>query len=141
MNNGGWSLQLMLFFCAVLILGLFISASILANNFNQSSSNSSNTQQFSYSDLEVRLINSSKKYINAYYQNALTDNADFTVIVSSNTLKQENYLTKLMNPKNQKECIGYVIFKKVDNYFHYDGYINCNPNYKTEGYQEEYENY
>ena len=141
MNNGGWSLQLMLFFCAVLILGLFISASILANNFSQSSSNQSDTQEFSYRDLEVRLINSSKKYINAYYQNALMDNADFTVIVSSNTLKQENYLTKLMNPKNQKECIGYVIFKKVDNYFHSDGYINCNPNYKTEGYQEEYENY
>lgn len=139
-NNGGWGLQIMLVFCIILILGLVVSFSIIQNRFSSIAPDMPINSLVNYQDVEVTLVNSAKRYINEFYKVPLQDTTDLEVTVSVEKLKQEGFLKSLKDPKNKKECSGYVLFKKIDNHLQYQAYISCGSNYTTNGYDAKYEN-
>jgi competence protein ComGC len=88
-------------------------------------------QEKKYKVLEDKMINGAKIYITNNYT-VLNDQ----IIITVNKLIEEEYIKELIDPNNQKnKCNGYVVFK--DN--NYIPYLNCEGNYKSEGYNADFE--
>jgi competence protein ComGC len=88
-------------------------------------------QEKKYKVLEDKMINGAKIYITNNYT-VLNDQ----IIITVNKLIEEEYIKELIDPNNQNnKCNGYVVFK--DN--NYIPYLNCEGNYKSEGYNADFE--
>jgi uncharacterized protein YxeA len=125
MNNRGWGLQAMLILTFVLILALFISAMLIKQHLSVLVKEESKYQE-KYESFETLLETSAKEYVQDKYSNLGND----SLLVEYSTLKNNKYIIKLIDPETSKECDGYVKVENND----YNGFIVCNLNYKTSGY-------
>lgn len=133
MNNQGWGLQIMLFFCACFVLALIVATSIFNKSFTETKKQNTESAT-SYYNLEVKLTNAAKNYIKENYN----DIDDITMPIRLSTLKQKNYIGTLR--VNNTECNGYVIFIKENNNVEYNPYLKCGSDYITNGFELKYVN-
>lgn len=131
MNNKGWGLQEMLVLSLILIVALLISYFILSRNFNFLVTEASQTYKEEYSSYESKLTQQAKNYVKIKYPNRAND----LVVVTYNKLKLENYIEEMYDPANNLECNGYVLVKGE----RFTTYLKCGSNYKTRGYNFQYE--
>lgn len=81
-----------------------------------------------YKELETKLADASKKYIDAHF---LYPEDGESVKTMASVLTEENYLDELK--MNDKPCEGYTLVEKENGVFQYRGYIKC-EHYTTKGY-------
>ena len=135
MNNQGWGLRIMLFFCIILISFIFVAAFIVNKNFESIAPKNEYEEKYNYFDLEVKMVNATKKYMNDNYTNIVSD---IEIPVKLKTLISKNYLAPIKDYYTKKECNGYVIFIRKNNNIEYDPYLKCDG-YKTNGYDSIYD--
>ena len=135
MNKKGWGLRAELGFLLLFLVCLLVATIGLhrLGVFGTSSTNISSGSQgsgFNYSEIENKVSEAARKY---YYNNYPNGSSD-TVIISTNTLKNNGYLSPFYDNLN-RECRGYA---KVLPTGVSVSYIRCGF-YKTTGYSEDYE--
>lgn len=140
MNEKGFGIKEFIIIIAVIFISLIIIMalfkSIFQNNQNEKSepSQTEEIKTVTYEELEKRLEKAAERYQNDTY----SGNTDETAVwsLSYSMLKEEKYLDKIIDPKNQKECTGYVEFIQDGAKVSYKPYLKCGNNYKTKGYDE-----
>lgn len=135
MNNQGWGLRIMLFFCAVFILIIVMVSAALDKSFNDIAPKKEKVDTNPFYTLEVRMVNATKNYIQDNYN----DVNDIALEVSLPDLTQKNYIEKIKDPYTKIECNGYVIFTKKNSNISYEPYLKCGSDYMTSGYEMKYE--
>ena len=124
-----------------MLVGLFVSAIIIKQNFNKLWSGEDIkvpvADQTTYKELEDKMQNSAKDYVKKYYDNDLLENNNYVVTLKK--LQEEKMITDIKDIKSKKKCSGYVIYLKQSNNINYKAYLNCS-NYQTNGYIERYDN-
>ena len=87
----------------------------------------------SYTDFLDIMVEASKKYIKAEYNNDYS-NADHLKL-STNMLINNNYMDRMVDPYNKSlECVGYIAVDYVNNELIYEPYLKCGNSYETEGF-------
>ena len=137
MDNRGFGLRIMLFFCIVFISLIIVVTSIVNTNFKSLAREKGTKSKYSYFDLEIKMVKAATNYSNKMYSTSIRENTE--VGLNLKTLKNSNYLTTIKDPYNNKECSGYVILKKGRHNIQYIPYLKCGTNYKTIGYDVKYE--
>lgn len=84
-----------------------------------------------YKELENKLVEAEKKYIDAHFLYPASNEELKTL---SSTLIEEGYLDGLII--NDETCDGYVIVSHESTVFEYKGYVSCSK-YQTKGYKKE----
>lgn len=136
MNNGGWGLRIMLIFCAVISLFFLFSTNVIGKALDVFVQKKELVkEEITYFDLEHKLKNSAKKYINNTYTNIVND---IEIPIKLTTLIENYYLAPIKDIYVEEECSGYVIFTKLSNNIKYKPYLKCNG-YKTNGYDSIYD--
>ena len=134
MNKNGWGLKAELAFVILFLIcilastiGLYSLGLIGGNNsvFREGSE----AINYDYDALERSVTQAA----NSYYQDKYIASDD-TVVITTNTLKNNGYLGALTDPRG-KECKGYAIVLQTGSIV---SYIKCSV-YKTAGYSENYE--
>ena len=157
MNNKGFSLSTMLFFCIFVVLvillfngimGSFLSSNSYGKNYKNvyrkylnssaivvpSPNNNLNT----YEDLEIELATALKKYVELS-NTEIKENQP--VYITLDTLKNSNLISDLKDIKNPAVyCKGYAQGINTKNTYIYKGYVSCGNNYKTSNFNENYAN-
>ncbi len=127
MNNRGWGLNEMLVLCFILVVALFISATMFQNIINKTD-NSNVNYDAKYQALEVELTNASKTYFKAHFD---PDTNTVMVVITVSQLLKDGSLDHFKDPKDSSiSCSGYVI--KEENT--YTPYITCGNNYSSLNY-------
>lgn len=137
LDNKGWSLNEFLLF----ILAFFICLVIVIVLCNQLM-NKENKKPIvdpiisgdksdigDYIELEDRITEQAKLYNN--------NETEDTVIIKLNSLIKNGYLKKVVDPKNNKECSGYVVYNGQNK--EYKAYLSCPGNYQTSDYNKDLE--
>lgn len=157
MNNKGFSLSSLLFFCifVVIVILIFnsIMSSVFANNYSgksyknvyrkylQSSAivvPSPNNNLNTYEDLEIELATALKRYVELSNTEIKPNQS---VYISLDTLKNSNLISDLKDIKNPAVyCKGYAQGINTQDTLIYKGYVSCGNNYKTSNYNENYAN-
>lgn len=128
LNKHGWGLREMLFLSGILILFLFVAIYYiytLYDSFNEEVSVKE------YYDMEDKLEENVRIYINDYYEADLTSEK---VIIDRSTLRYHDLDVSLLD-SNGDACSGYAVVNKSRGIVNVEAYIKCN-NYMTEGYEE-----
>jgi len=87
----------------------------------------------SYEDFLDTMVEASKKYIKAEYNNDYA-NADHLKL-STKMLINNNYMDRMVDPYNSSlECVGYIAVDYVNNELIYEPYLKCGDAYETEGF-------
>ncbi len=126
----GWGLRFELVFIMIFLICLLI-ATIYLNKMGligNSEKETENKVYFSYSALENRLNESSKRY----YQNNYDEFASTNVTIRSYTLISSGYMSELLDEDGNK-CSGYTAVQHTEDGTTFKSYVNC-PKYKTVGY-------
>lgn len=133
MNYNGWGLRMELVFILVFLICLAFSTIGLNKMGLLGNSNTDPSKEpisnFNYENLEIKLYNATREYVNKEYSNDIDDET----IVKLSTLYFRNYITKLYD-ENNNECSGYTRVRKVNENIIYNSYIKCD-NYTTSGYE------
>ena len=143
LNERGWGLKSLIIFGTIfLVLLIFTSISIsnfFKNNRNSNNSKSNDTVQTTqttnqsntnnaYISIEVDIVEAANNYLE--YHPTLINNSSSHTIVNVNTLINDDFLDKVIDPNDQTPCDGYVMIKP-------DGetkaFIKCSG-YKTLNY-------
>lgn len=137
LDNKGWGLNEFLMF----ILAFFICLVIVIILCNQLM-NKENTMPIvdpiisgdktdigDYIELEDRITEQAKLYNNSETED--------TVIIKLNNLVKNGYIKKVVDPKNNKECSGYVVYNGQNK--EYKTYLSCPGNYQTSDYNKDLE--
>lgn len=122
LNNKGWGTIEMILLSSGLLIALMVSIYFiyqLFGNFDNAVSNKI------YSDLEIKLVDASKKYI----QSSSIDK--LPIRLSLNDLKNAGYIGDFKDD-NGNDCDGYVIISDRVLY-NYNAFISC-PNFISENY-------
>ena len=139
LNKKGWGLGTFLIFIGIFILCLLFSAwgfrkvGLLDEDWHFVNLNdyfSGRIVEFDYGELENKMIDASKKYVNDFYNNKLGID---TLNVKVKTLVDSNYLEPLKDRKD-RDCSGYVSVYNKNGKINYDPYLKC-KRYKTSGYE------
>lgn len=85
------------------------------------------TKSSDYKELEVQLVEASKKYVDQYFLYP----EDSSVKIKLQEMQEENFIGELK--KDNDVCDGYVIVSKKGLSFEYQGYVKC-PKFETKGY-------
>lgn len=157
MNNKGFSISSMLFFCifiGIIILifnnfaNSFISSKSVSNDYRNvyrkylrtsaivvpSSTKTLNT----YEDLEIELATALKRYVEITNTEIKPNQS---VYISLDTLKNSSLISELKDIENPAiYCKGYAQGINTQNTNIYKGYVSCGNNYKTSNYNENYAN-
>ena len=80
-----------------------------------------------YTTLEASLRSAASKYIK---EKEIDE--DYKIVISYDKLKKTEYIDNLIDPANETECSGYVIYEGNN----IDPYIKCGDNYMTTNYNE-----
>jgi len=107
--------------------------SAINNDVTLMSNNNTNKIEYnSYSDIEVAVGKTTKKYITDFYS-TLYDNDPLYIKIT--TLQSYGYIDTLEDIDNNNIiCTGYTKVMKTSNNVTYDAYINCGDKYTTDGY-------
>ena len=147
MNQGGWGLKDFLFILGMITLALLITAGIYRKSFKNLFGSEPKPikeetkiiKKETYTDLEYKLRRAAERYQNDNYQGNYESTE--TWILSYKLLRKENYLKEKLEDINDRsiECTGYVKFEKDSIDINYYPFLKCGSHYKTEGYDEKYE--
>ena len=135
MNKNGWGLRAELGFLLLFLICLLIATIGLhkLGIFGEGEGEIKSIElvnKADYADLENELVNAAIRYYKSAYPNGSSD----TVIVTTDTLKSNGYLSPLYD-KFGRECKGYTKILRTGTAV---SYIRCAV-YKSTGYNEEYE--
>lgn len=137
LNNKGWGLNEFLLF----ILAFFICLVIVIVLYNQLMGKENKTSIVDpiisgdktdigdYIELEDRITEQAKLYNNSETED--------TIIIKLNNLVKNGYIKKVVDPKNNKECSGYVVYNGQNK--EYKTYLSCPGNYQTSDYNKDLE--
>jgi len=135
LNNHGWGYKSLIIWSSVFIIALLIASLWISNlvrryNSDKKSDKTNNVVDANkpYYDLENIMRNAGIEY--ASNHNTLITLSNAELIIPYDELYEEGYLDKLMDPKNEDECTGYVVIKSSSDT---DAYIKCSG-YITEDY-------
>ncbi|MEG0266181.1 MAG: hypothetical protein RR659_00880, partial [Bacilli bacterium] len=95
------------------------------------------TNEFSsYEEMEIKIADSSKSYIEALQFKIEEDKA---IYVNLDTLKEKGFIEPLKDLTNPAVyCLGYAKIINTKDLIIYKGYLMCGNNYKTIGYNSKY---
>lgn len=135
MNKNGWGLRAELGFLLLFLICLLIATIGLhkLGIFGEGEGEIKSIElvnKADYADLENELVNAAVRY----YKNAYPNGTSDTLIVTTDTLKSNGYLSPLYD-KYGRECKGYTKILRTGTAV---SYIRCAV-YKSTGYNEEYE--
>ena len=139
MNKNGWGLRVELAFLLLFLICLLVATvglhrlGLLGNDggvYRDKDGYVEDTINYDYNSLERKVTSAA----NEYYRDMYSFTTDDTLVVSTNKLQTNGYLSTLVDARG-KECKGYSIIMKTGNIV---SYIKCSV-YKTAGYNEEYE--
>lgn len=137
LNNNGWSLNEFLLF----ILAFFICLIIVIVLYNKLIGKENktpivdpiisgdNSNIGDYIELEDKITEQAKLYNNSETED--------TIIIKLNNLVKNGYIKKVVDPKNNNECSGYVIYNGQNK--EYKTYLSCPGNYQTSDYNKDLE--
>lgn len=138
MNEKGFGIKEFIIIIAVIFISLIIIMalfqSIFPNNEQPEPEQTQDEETVTYEDLENTLEKAAERYQNDTYSGNTNETEVWSL--SYSMLKEEKYLDKLIDPKNKKECTGYVEFIQDGAKVSYKPYLKCGNNYETEGYDE-----
>ena len=137
LDNKGWGLNefllflLAFFVCLVIVI---ILCNQLMNKENKKPIidpiiSGDKTDIGDYIELEDRITEQAKLYNNSETED--------TVIIKLNNLVKNGYIKKVVDPKNNKECSGYVVYNGQNK--EYKTYLSCPGNYQTSDYNKDLE--
>ncbi len=137
LDNKGWGLNeflmfiLAFFICLVIVIVL---CNQLMNKENKTPIvdpiiSGDKTDIGDYIELEDRITEQAKLYNNSETED--------TVIIKLNNLVKNGYIKKVVDPKNNKECSGYVVYNGQNK--EYKTYLSCPGNYQTSDYNKDLE--
>lgn len=140
LNNYGWGLREFLWLLCALALCLVIAILLyhrlvspdkFRNETHNIFSGKTDTTIKNYIELEDKMVEAAKRYE--------ISNKNDTVIIKLSTLITSNYINVIYDPKNNKECSGYVIYNGTSNNKTYKAYLSCAGNYQTSDYNVDFE--
>ena len=126
LNKKGWGLVEMLVLSGVILLFLIIATFYIYKAYTNLDNNINKNY---YHNLEKKLEEQGKIYLDEYYDENLTSDS---VIITRNTLNVYGLDINLMDI-NGKTCEGYVKAYKTHGETFVEGYVKC-PNYITDNY-------
>lgn len=149
MNQKGWGLKDFMIILGVILIALIITAGVYRKGFMELfgttnepiiESQTNVIEKDTYQDLERKLQRAAERYQNDNYQGDY--NSIETWVLKYDLLKEKRYLKEKITDINDRntECTGYVKFEKNETHINYYPYLRCGNNYRTEGYDETYEN-
>lgn len=147
MNQEGWGLKDFLFILGIITLALLITAGIYRRSFKNlfgtetkpTVEKTTVIENESYKDLEYKLKRAAERYQNDNYQGNYESTEIW--ILSYKLLRNSKYLKTKITDINDRsiECDGYVKFEKKESKVEYYPFLKCGSHYKTNGYDEKYE--
>ncbi len=137
LNNYGWGMKEFIIaisaFAFCLIIAIVLASSLFKTskpvNIKTEFKGSTESSIKTYIDIEDKMIMGAKKY----KVNITNDK----VIISLKKLIENGYISNVRDPKNNKECSGYVIYD--GNKKEYNAYLSCAGNYQTSNYNKDLE--
>lgn len=132
LNKHGWSMKEMIILSSILFLFLLIAVFYIIRLYHGLEQtgviNSSNKQEYSYTEVEDFVFEAGMKYYKEFYKDG------DRVKISTDKMKKYGFLTssQLKSIGESKECIGYV---EVLSLHEASSYIKCRS-YETVGYEE-----
>lgn len=137
LDNKGWGLNEFLIiilafsFCLAIVLVL---CNQLINKENKKTNEGTifsgeKSDIGDYINLEDRITEQAKLYNNSETED--------TVIIKLENLVKNGYIKKVVDPKNNKECSGYVVYNGQNK--EYKTYLSCPGNYQTSDYNKDLE--
>lgn len=140
MNEKGFGLKefviiiAVIFICMIIIMSLYQSLFKTKDTELETPVESEKTEKLTYKELEEKLEQAAERYQNDNYSGSI-DNPEIWSL-SYSMLKEEEYIDKLKDPKDGKECKGYVEFVQDGGKISYTPFLKCGDNYQTKGYDE-----
>lgn len=128
LNKHGWGLKEMLVLSGILALFLIIAIYYI---FSLYRGLDLEVTEHYYTDLEERLENNARVYLDDYYEGAL----DSEGITITRSVLRTYDLDVLLEDSRGNSCSGYVMARKTHGEEYIDAYISCNE-YTTEGYED-----
>lgn len=137
LNNYGWGMKEFIIaisaFAFCMIIVIILCNSLINSNKDLDISTelkgSSESSIKTYIGIEDKMVVSAKKY--------KIDETNDKIIISLKNLIQNGYINNVRDPKNNKECSGYVIYD--GNKKEYKAYLSCAGNYQTSNYNKDFE--
>lgn len=144
LNNRGWGLGALIagigvFALALLIVAILVhnGAQVLEPDYNGNNDLNSEYNNYDYTTLEDKVSYAADMYVSKKYSENIEE--DTLVTVTLKKLQKEDFIDNIYDLKDTyKKCSGYVTFYKKNGKYNYEPYINC-KNYKTNGYNERYD--
>ena len=151
MNNKGFTLANLLFFISFFMMILVVCVIVIDSNINkfkmtyeepkiadkeikvEKEKNVSviDTNSNKYKPILEKMANTAKIYVSTNYTGS-TDQ----IVIKTSKLISDGYMEELVDPTDNKNCIGYIIY---DGESSYTPYLKCSNNYKSENYSETFE--
>ena len=144
-KKNGWGFLEFFFFLGLFIVCLLVTAYALRKvgllnedwkfvDFYDKGKDSNESDIYKYSDIETKLIDSTKKYIKDFYNNNLGVD---TLNIKISSLISNNYISEVRDKDGN--CTGYVsVYKDDNNVVIYTTYLKC-KNYVSNGYVERHD--
>ena len=138
LNNQGWGMKEFIIALSAFAFCLLVAVILYFNLIGKTKQNLNLQTEFkgstesslkTYIDIEDRMIISAKKY-------KITETTD-KVIISLSKLIENGYISNVRDPKNNKECSGYIIYDGIEK--EYNAYLSCAGNYQTSNYNKDFE--
>ena len=144
LNNRGWGLGALIagigvFALSLLIIAILVhnGAQVLEPTYNGNNDLNNEYNNYDYTTLEDKVSYAADMYVSKKYNENVEE--DTLVTVTLKKLQKEDFLDNIYDLKDtHKKCSGYVTFYKKNGKYNYEPYINC-KNYKTNGYNERYD--
>ncbi len=151
MNNKGFTLSNLLFFISFFMMILVVCVIVIDSNINkfkmtyeepkiadkeikiEKEKNVSviDSNSNKYKPILEKMANTAKIYVSTNYTGS-TDQ----IVIKTSKLISDGYMEELVDPTDNKKCIGYIIY---DGESSYTPYLKCSKNYKSENYSETFE--
>ena len=135
LNNHGWGLNEMLFYCGILLFFLLVAVFFIIQLSNSlgDAFKSAATGITDYTSIESNLENATYTYLEKYYEKEIGTG---TIVVTTDNLLKNKILkeTALKGSEETKKCKCYSLVKRENGEIIVLPYISC-VNYETKGYQ------
>lgn len=128
LNKNGWGLREMIVLSGFLLLFLIVAIYYIFELYN---SFDKEVTVKTYYDMEEKLEEQARIYLNDYYEANLTSEE---ITISRNVLRNYNLDVNLVD-NDGNACSGYVVAYKTKGVTYVDAYIKCND-YTTQGYED-----
>lgn len=140
MNNKGFSLNELLIGLGVIAFALILSTLLFQSKFKEvdailKNGNEDSKEEklvtYTYEDMELELVKAATQYIESKVESGSTLKS--TIQINMDTLIEEGLYTSIYDPNDtDRECEGYVLYKKQKSTISYTPHLKCGSNYETQ---------